>query len=68
MKDRIIRRVHKGKVQYHSEPYFSYRLIKHEGKVFEIRPQKDFLEVYSLKGNLLCTVTRLIQNTIGERK
>lgn len=65
MKDRIIRRVHKGQIQYHRKPYFSYRLIKHEGKVFEIRPQKDFLEVYSLKGNLICTASRLIANKFG---
>ena len=63
MKERILRYVHHGRIGYKRNEYFSYQLIKYKGKRVEIRPKQDFLEVYTLKGNLICTASRLITNT-----
>lgn len=65
MKERILRYVHQGRIGYKRNEYFSYQLIKYKGNLVEIRPKQDFLEVYSLKGNLICTASRLITNTFG---
>lgn len=63
MKERILRYVHHGRIGYKRNEYFTYQLIKYKGKLVEIRPKQDFLEVYTLKGNLICTASRLITNT-----
>ena len=63
MKERILRYVHQGRIGYKRNEYFSYQLIKYKGKMVEIRPKQDFLEVYSLNGYLICTASRLITNT-----
>ena len=63
MKERIRRYVHHWRIGYKRNEYFSYQLIKYKGKLVEIRPKQDFLEVYTLKGNLICTASRLITNT-----
>lgn len=68
MKERILRYTHYGRIGHDRKMYFAYQLIKWKGKMVEIRPKQDFLEVYSLNGNLICTASRLIQNPFGERK
>ena len=63
MTRRIIKKVHRGRVEYNKKPHFSYRLIEWEGKAVEVRQAQEFLAVYTLKGNLICHASRLITNT-----
>lgn len=65
MKERILRYTCHGRIGHNRKMYFSYKLIKWKGKMVEIRPKQDFLEVYSLNGYLICTASRLITNTFG---
>lgn len=65
MKKRIIRRTQRGRIEYNKNQYFAYRLIEWDGKSVEVRPDRDFLAIYTLKGNFICHASNLIRNTFG---